>query len=257
MKMWIQSGSNFDKDARVIKYKNSLKEYAEKVARPDTAVSINGIDMVLDRPDLYHIAGHIQSSSLIRNARRAQEEGYDAYIQTCTLDPAAYEIREVLDIPTVFILECSIHLACLLAPKFSFLTHNEALLLRITEKVNEYRLSKRMTTGVFLNLSHKDFNRMYENPKPYLDTFIAGGRRVIEQGANIIMVSGTMMSLFLMEQGVREIDGVPILDMFATALKFGEFMADLRKVGIVRSKKGLYTAPSKEELGAYLKYLCT
>lgn len=255
MKIWIQSGSNFEKDARVSSYLKSLQQYARKIARPDTVVNINGIDAVLDRPDLYRLAGHIQSSSLIRNAWRAQQEGYDAFVQTCTLDPAAYEIREVLDIPAVFVLECSAHLACLLAPRFSFLTHNESLLLRITEKVREYGLGERMTPGACLNLSHKDFNLFGEKPAPYLDLLVQGGRKVIAQGANIILVSGNMISLFLAERGVREIDGVPVLDMFATALKFGEFMADLRKLAIVRSRKGLYAAPSKGELKAYLKYL--
>ncbi|MFC1981471.1 aspartate/glutamate racemase family protein [Chloroflexota bacterium] len=255
MRIWLQSATALGKDPRVNSYEESIKTHALKVARHDTVVSIHGVDEVLGRPDLYHLAGHIESSWLIKKALQAEHDGYDAYVQVCTLDPATHAIREALHIPTVFVLESSVLLACSLAPTFSFLAHNESLLLRITEKVKEYGLASRMTPGGCLNLNHKDFNVMYQNPKPYLDALIEKGTEVVEKGAGIILVSGGMTNLFLLDHGIREIKGAPVLDQFGVAIKMGELMVDLTHIGVERSKQGLYLAPSKEELPAYLRYL--
>ena len=51
---------------------------------------------------------------------------------------------------------------------------------------------------------------------------------------------------------MREIDGIPILDACGAALEFGEFMVDLKNMGIVRSENGLFIKPSKEELSTLL-----
>ncbi len=255
MKIWLQSATALGKDPRVSSYEESIKKHAQKVARKSTTVSIHGVDEVLGRSDLYHLAGHIESSWLIQKAWQAEQEGYDAYVQVCTLDPAAHAIREVLQIPTVFVLASSVLLACSLAPTFSFLTHNESLLLRITDRVREYGFATRMTPGGCLNLSHKDFNDMYQNPKPYIDAFIEKGTEVVEKGAGIILVSGGMSNLFLLDNGINEIKGVPVLDQFGVAIKMGELMVDLKNIGVDRSKKGLYLAPSKEELPTYLRHL--
>ncbi|MFC1981665.1 aspartate/glutamate racemase family protein [Chloroflexota bacterium] len=253
MKIWVQSGGAIGKDPQMGIYEQSLKRHVQEAARPDTIVDVYGVDLAPPRPDMYHLSEHVQVSSLMTNARRAEKEGYDAFVVVCTADPGFYELREMLNIPVVFILESSLHLACLLAAKFSFLTHNEWLLLRVTERVKNYGLVERMTKGACLDLSHKDFNIMYENPQPYLDALVEKGREVVAQGANIILVSGNPVHLFLFEHGVREIDGVPILDVCRVAVKFGEFRVELNNMGINSSKKGLYIAPSKEELATILQ----
>ncbi len=252
MKIWIQSATAIGRDAQMDSYGQSLKRRAQEVVRADTIVDVYGVDVAPPRPDKYLLAKHIQVSGLIRNAMRAQEEGYDAFVMMCTLDPGYHELIETLNIPIVFILESSVQLACTLASKFAFLTHNKFLLVRILEKVKQYGLSERMTPGAYLDLSHKDFNAMYENPKPYLDALVEKGRRVVEQGAEIILVSGNPTNLFLFDHGVREIDGVPILDACGAVLKFGEFMVDLKNMGIIRSQNGLFIRPSKEELSTLL-----
>jgi len=255
MKIWVQSATAIGKDAEVASYDQSLRRHVREVVRSDTIVEVHGVDQAPPRPDKYLLSKLVQVSRIVMNARQAEKEGFDVFVVVCTLDPGFYEVRELLDIPVVFSLETSVLLACMLAPKFSFLTHNESLMLRIREKVKQYGLEERMTPGVYLDLSHKDFNNMYKNPKPYLDAFISNGRKVIEQGANIILVSGNPSHLFLLDHGVREIDGVPILDGCGASVKFGELMVDLKNIGIVRSKRGLYTAPSKEELSTLLKFL--
>ncbi len=52
------------------------------------------------------------------------------------------------------------------------------------------------------------------------------------------------MNMFLLDQNVRDIDGVPILDCCAAVVKTAEMLVDLDRLGVSRAQTGLFTAPS-------------
>ena len=111
-----------------------------------------------------------------------------------------------------------------------------------------------MVPGGCLNLTYEDFPKMYKDPKPYVDRFAEEARRVIKQGADILLFEGNPPNMFMVDQGVKEIDGVPVLDVCGAVIKVAELMVDLKKMGINRSKRGLFTPPSKEELAQLRKF---
>lgn len=251
MKIWIQSGSALANDATTAygrEYEQSLKRHFQQVARPGTTVEVFGIERTPVGKDRYAASHHVVVSLMIRSVLRAEPEGYDVITVVNTLDHGFYEIREVVNIPVVFITESSLYMACLLAPKFAFVTHNQAMLLHVTELARRYGLAERMAPGGCLNLTYHDFPRMYQEPEPYVDRFVAEARRVIKQGANILLVAGNPANMFLLDQGVTHIDDVPILDVCGAVIKVAELMVDLKEMGIRRSKTGLFTAPSPEEI---------
>ena len=251
MRIWVQSGSALAKDDTATygrEYEQMLKRHFQEVARPGTTVEVFGIEETPPGKDRYHSSTHIVVSSMVKSILRAEREGYDVIAVVNTLDHGYYEIREMVDIPVVFITESSLNLACLLAPKFAFVTHNQAMLLRLTEMAKRYGLAERMALGGCLSLTYDDFPKMYKDPEPYISMFADEARRVIKQGANILLVAGNPANMFLVSQGVKEIDGVPILDVCGAVIKIAELMVDLKEIGISRSKKGLFAAPSQEEI---------
>lgn len=48
--------------------------------------------------------------------------------------------------------------------------------------------------------------------------------------------------------GLRDIDGVPILDTAGALVKMTELMVDLDGLGVSRSRKGFYTSLPKDDL---------
>jgi hypothetical protein len=54
--------------------------------------------------------------------------------------------------------------------------------------------------------------------------------------------------MVLVDSGVRDVDGVPILDNVGVVVKMAELLTDLKEMGVTRSKKGFYAALSKQEL---------
>jgi allantoin racemase len=250
MKIWIQSGSGLATDATTPygrQYQQSLSRHLQAVARPDTQVQTFGIDTTPFGKDRYHASYHRVLSLMIKSVLRAEPQGYDAIAVVNTFDHGYYELREIVDLPVVFITESTLYLACQLAPTFAFVTHNQAMLLHVTALAKRYGVAERMVRGHHLDLTYDDFPRMYANPAPYLATFSEAARQVIARGATILLVAGNPINMFLLDQRVHDVDETPILDCCSAVVKTAELMVDLHGMGIRRSPKGLFTAPPAEE----------
>lgn len=252
MKIWVQSGSGLTKDAKSVKYgknyEESLNKHFQEVARPGTKVDVYGIGSTPVGKDRYYSSHLIVTQLMIKSILQAKPQGYDAVAIVNTLDHGYYELREIVDLPLVFITEASLYVACMLAPKFAFLTHNEALLLRMTELTKRYGLTDRMAPGINLNLVYEDFPKMYADPKTYIERFKDEGRKIINQGAGVLLLAGNPFNMFMVDQKVNEIDGVPVLDVCGAVIKVAELMVDLDKMGAKRSKRGLFALPKPNEI---------
>jgi Asp/Glu/hydantoin racemase len=247
MKIWLQSGSAISADAGTPygrHYEQALARHFEAMARADTELQAFGIDGTPHGMDRYHASFHVVTRMMIKSALRAEEQEFDAVAVVNTFDHGYYELRELLDIPVVFITESAMHLACQLAPTFSWVTHNTAMQLHIADLARRYGVESRMTPGSQLGLTYEDFPRMYEDPETYVGRFTIAAREAIDRGAAALMVAGNPLNMFLIDRGIREVDGVPILDCCTAAVKTAEMMVDLHRLGIRRSAKGLFQAPA-------------
>ena len=142
MKIWLQSGSALAMDdaspyGRL--YENSMERRMNTVARPGATVETFGIDGTPHGKDRYHAAFHMVTTLMIKSALRAKESGFDAVAIINTFDHGYYEMREVIDLPLAFISESAMYLACQLAPSFGFVTHNQAMLLHVSELAKRCR----------------------------------------------------------------------------------------------------------------------
>lgn len=251
MKIWLQSGSALAADSSTPYgrfYEESLARHLESVARPSTQLETFGIDGTPYGKDRYHTAFHRSVTLMLQSVMRAEPEGFDAVAVINTFDHGYYEMREVLRIPVVFITESALYLACQLAPRVGFVTHNEAMLLHATALAQRYGFGGRLAEGGFLGLTYEDFPKMYKDPAPYLAAFEDMARQVAARGADMLLVAGNPLNMFLVEQGLREVGGVPILDCCAAVVKTAEMMVDLDRLGIRRSGRGLFTSPPDEDL---------
>lgn len=238
MKIWCQSCGAFGKDPVWDEYEKGLRMRASKITRKETMIELHGLDKTVPGIDRFRTSQSLCTVQSIRNAIRAEQEGYDAFVMISSLDAGFQEIREAIDLPVVFMLENCIHLSMMFAPKFAFLTHNRELLIRLVELTQNYGLAESMTPGGHLELSYSVWPDMFGNPTQYQADIVQKAREIISGGAGILIPSALPLSVWLVQQGLMEIDGVPILDAFGCALKMAELMVDFKKYGIYRKKSG-------------------
>lgn len=253
MKLWLQSCGDLGVNPMWNEYEASLKRHFRKVARPDTEVSLHGTNVFSGRTRLYQYDVFLQTAQLIEKAVQAERAGYDAFVQTGMQDYGFLEIREAVSIPVVFPVENALHVASLVAPKIAFLSYTGILQARLNEKARAYGFQDRVTAGGSVELTSQDLANAFKNPGPVIDLLNAEAKKIARQGANILITAGNPITMLLIDNGIKELGGIPVLDSQGTLIKMAELMVDLQHMGITRDKMGAYAPQPKDLLAATRK----
>ena len=254
MKIWYQAynvSARIDPEWRY--FEEAVERYVPKVARPDTEIHFSSVERRAPKMTISKYIQYLHVGQVIESAIRAEREGFDAFVLGGMRDLGYAELREAVDIPVVFMGETSYLLACLLAPKFSLVHTDEVPLQDAMALIKKYGLKDRCLPGVHIGYSHTDLIAACESePERLVEQVKAAARIAIKQGSAVLVMGFAAMSVFLADRGIREIAGVPILDSQAAVIKAAEMMVDFRKLGMPKSRKGLFDL-SREDIATARK----
>jgi Asp/Glu/hydantoin racemase len=248
MRIWLQSGAAVGTDLLWEPYERVLRSHAQKIARPGNTVDLHGVKQMTTAVDRSYYLSTLSTLQVVDSAIKAEEEGYDAFALTSMLDLGFFELREVVNIPVVLSLETTCHIASLLAPKFALLGYNEISIRRLTELIKHYGLSERFVVGGSFTTTLEALQEGFKDPEPVLKGAIQVARKVREQGADMLISTCACLNMILVANGIREIEGIPVIDSVGTAIKTAELLIDLKGIGIDRVNRSLYSRLKKEEL---------
>lgn len=248
MRIWYQCSTPLGKDRLWHPYEECLKKHIRDVAKPNTTVDVHGLDVVSGSIEKSFYVEYLNTEQWIENACKAEQEGYDAFTGGCMFDLGYLQIKELVDIPVGFAAETSFHVACMLAPKFSLLSPNQALLSALEERVKRYGLWERFVPTSCFDASIEELRDGINTPAPIIKAVRKEAKKAASNGAGILVPSCNILTMVLVNSGVREIGGIPILDNVGTVIKMAELLTDLKGMGITRSKKRPYETLSKQDL---------
>lgn len=246
MRIWHQS---FTTLARLPSYDRALREHIQKVVRPDTEVVMHGMHAgtyKVDYPGTDIAFSYVQSlhsHQFAYAAMVAEEEGFDAFALTTLPEPGLREIRSLVSIPVVAFGESAMLTACQLGLRFGVLLFIGEMVPQIQANVQRHGLEGRCAGVRHVGFQFDDVLANFDNPGQIVDRFFVAARKLIADGADVIIPGEAPLNVFLHRAGVNRVDDVPILDGVATTMKAAETMADLRRqLGIWRSTQGYYQA---------------
>lgn len=247
MKIWYQSCTTVGGDTQWKNYESALNVHLHRIVRPGGQIDIHGVRVSTPSIDRHHYFEYRNSFQVIENAIRAEREGYDVFALGCFLDSGALEVQEIVNIPVVFSCQNSLHLASLLSRKFLILVPNQGLQLRVKEKVRFFGLSERVTdckVAEFevpkLQKAFKDIDIIYKELEDKIDS--ASEAELIVPGDNIL-------NMILVENKIKSIKGIPVMDITGCLVKMAEAMVDMKELQIVeRSKSGFTKGIPKGDL---------
>ena len=191
------------------------------------------------------------SIQIVQRAYEAEQKGYDGLIIGCASDLGMKEARSMVNIPVVGSTEATALLACTLGNKFSVVCTDPTACARTENLIKSYGLGDRLAgaTSPPGLTAHKNFAMMAEGQEArqkVVDLLTGEMRRaVLEDGAEAIYVSCIPSSALVAMHGVRELEGAPVINMFAASLKLAETLASLKKAyGTVVCKRSIYLGPA-------------
>jgi Asp/Glu/hydantoin racemase len=256
MKIWHQS---FTTLARVPEYNENLRAHIKKVVRPDTEVVVHGTHAGTHdhRPGAgpstdvgYAYMQAIHSHQFAYAAIQAEEQGYDAFALSTIPEPGIREIRSLVSIPVVGYGEAAMTLATHLGPKVGVLLFIDEMIPMIESNVARMGLTSRCAGIRYVGFKSSAVLPTKAPPADVLEIFYENARRLIADGADVIIPGEAPMSLMLHRAGISRIDDVPVIESVAATLKTAEMLADMkRNFGVWRTTRGYYGAiPPRERV---------
>jgi len=254
LRIWFQSTVDI---ANYHSYRQALEAHFKLVA-PDVTVVLHGVpedtwgglapSQIMQMPYAYH---KILSDVLFEQLRRADREGYDAFVLGSFTEPWLRELRSISDMPVVSTAEAAVHVACSVAQKFALVTMNVEN--EWFQRVNmQARCMEGRISGIYVvrpEATEREIDTIFTDPSAYLARFTQVARTAIKQCADAIIPSEGLVATVVARNGLTEIDRVPVVDPIAAAVLYAEMLAKLhRHTGLKPGRRWHYVKPTEAVL---------
>jgi len=185
---------------------------------------------------------------------QAEREGFSAATVACYFDPGIEEARSILKIPVIGICEASMLLARMLSSGkgTAIITMSDRAVTKINELIDKYKfrpfmISKDPVREVPQDLYIKaSTSYLPEDIKKLKETYMKVGEKCVSDGAEVIITGCGGLGPLLAVEGLREIEGVPVIDPVTAAIALARTLIDLKKIGLEFSKRFMYQPTEKD-----------
>ena len=103
-----------------------------------------------------------------------------------------------------------------------------------------------MVPGGYVDFAFTDYANLWNNPQPFIDEFMRVAKTLVARGATSLYPAGLYLSQWLIDQGIREVDGAIIMDPLAIGIKMAELRQQLAPIGIKRYQVGAWAIPHED-----------
>jgi len=233
MRIWHQSSTEID---ALGAYKESLVAHAAKILGQGESIEVHGMP-----PGRYRgrapsdalgnaYAHHRILEPVLANAMRAEEEGFSAFVIGSFSEPFLRELRSAVDIPVVSLTESSLLIGCSLGKYSAPISNapNTAWMTRMS--IESHGLGSRVlrVRSIEPALEEPALARGFIDPAPVIESFRTAALHAIADGADVVIPAEGMLAELLYVNGVRQIESVPVLDVFGVTWAYAAMLARLR-----------------------------
>lgn len=245
IRIWHQS---FTVLSDLAAYDEALQAHFRRVARADTVIDMHGMRAGTYRTnypgdDIKH-AGlqFLHGLQFMQGAVRAERAGYDAFALSTLPEPALHDIRTLVSIPVIGYGESAARAAVGDGRRFGALVFIPELAELYRENVRRHGLGCRLVGAQDVGFRFTDVLAAFDRPDALIDRFRTAARDLIAKGAEAIVPGEAPMNVLLAMNGVREVDGVEIIDSLGAWVRAAEDAVDARRAGEALPKNGYFGA---------------
>ena len=253
MRIWHQSMTTLEE---LPGYAKLMKAHAQKVCDESTVVDLHGLSVGTHSSELAPIeaAGlawlhELNSIQIVENVMQAQDEGYDAVAMSCFGDPQLDVCRSLVEIPVLSAFETSLLVASTSARAFGLLVPTESAIRSNRRRVKHYAFEHRVAMIACCDppVTEYELERGFHGDSALLDKLCAQIRKMAAAGCDLIIPAEGVLNAVLVENGITNVDGVPVFDSFGAVMASAEMMVKLqRKTGLRNARRGAYTKPDRK-----------
>lgn len=244
IRIWYQSFIDVEAQAP---YFRRLRAYVDSVTSSSTTIDIHG----MTPPDrhFHPITEFRGAAQTIRNAIRAGEEGYDAFVIGHFPEPGLQECRGVVDIPVIGLGEASLLYGCMMGRRIGLVTINPVFVPIHEAQIVAHGLQQRVVGVTAIEADVERFMRAFEDAAIREEI-----RREFEQvvgpfvaaGADVVIPSGGMPMLLFSGMQPFTIRGAVVLEGIAATVRMAEMAVAMHRItGVAAGRSGQFRLASK------------
>ena len=252
VRIWYQS---FVDPREQRPYMTRLQDQLMHYAAPQLSVEVHGIsppDRFLSPLTEFRCAAHA-----IRNAIRAQQAGFSAYVIGHFQEPGLLESRCAVDIPVIGLGEAAMLYACTLGRTFGLVTINPCFIPWHRDQIARLGLGQRavgvraVNTEVATYMEAFEVDTAYEQVKEH---FAIEAQSLVEVGAEVIIPAGGLPMLLLERETGWTVNGAVVLNGLAAVLTMAEAALKYSQLtGVSISRKGAFAKAPVEAIREFLE----
>jgi allantoin racemase len=235
----------------------------EKVARPDTDFAFECLEAVFPLPYNTYVYNTLKCvNAAVERIVKAEQEGYDAAVISCMLDPGLMEARAIVDIPVTATFEASAHVAAMMGKRFSVVSTDPMTVGGIDMRlVDLYGVRQKVASLRWIGITACDLYPEITPTEEVAERTVEVSKRCVQEDqAEVIVpgctIIGALLTNYFAEDPV-ELIGAPVIDPMIVAFKQAEMMAEMCKMTgyPAASRAGFYRKPPIEETRELRKFM--
>jgi allantoin racemase len=172
-------------------------------------------------------------------ALKRHEPSPDAVIVGCFGDPGVDALREVLDCPVVGPFEASMHVGAQLGARVGVVTVLDGVVPMLDRLVRATGMSLRYAGATAIDIPVLELRN---DPSEVALRVVEGGRRMLERGADVLVLGCMSLAFLGIAEKVTAPLGVPVINPARCALSTAESLVSQQ---LVQSRR-TYARPRKE-----------
>lgn len=226
-------------------YHKKLSAFLAAAARPDTRIDVQG----MVPPSRKHRITELRCAvEVVRNAIRAEQAGYDAFVVGHFQDAGLWEARASVRIPVIGLGESAMLHACVLGRKIGLITIDPLFIPIHEEQIERYGLQHRVVMTVAVQSGTSDYERAFADPdfaRAVRAKYVKQIQPLIDRGIEVIIPAGGLPLMLLADGGPLDAGGAIVLNGLAVSVKAAEVAVELRRqYGTEPSRASTFLLPT-------------
>ena len=224
-------GGTADVGYDVAKVEKQLNAYATpgtkvEIGFPDDYPGSKVYDVIGKQNNLNGVHHQLQGPSLIAKTVWAEENGYDAVIQSNTFEPGVEGSRMLVKIPVIGLLRSTLHLAMTLADKVGIVVPLDSHIPYTARMVRQYGLENLVAGIRGIGVYGPRLDQRKEEITGLTVDLIKGLKR---DGAHMIIPLGGLLIPYVVDPvDLEKATGVPVLNTKAIGIGIAELCVRLK-----------------------------
>lgn len=189
------------------------------------------------------IEGDLSVKGVLKKLIR-EKGSYDAVIIGCGDDPGLFSVRELMDVPVIGPMETSIAYSFMTGDKFGYITISEDAFPETRLLFRKYGAENRCASIRSMNVTVNELMNKKITEEKFLKAFLEEVESAIKEGASTILLGCMSMAYMLIDEKVKEMIDIPIINPAKVSVCTAEIMMSL---GLKHSRYA-YPKPNLKKL---------